>query len=57
MLAGSGDHSIEQWCLTAGQDWAVRVAYDAGLSVKPSGSLFASGMQLPGPWIPSGWYF
>ena len=57
MLAASGEHRIEQWCLTAGQDWAVRVAYEARLTVKPGGSLFLSGVHLPGPWIPSGWYF
>lgn len=57
MLAASGQHKIELWCLTAAQDWAVRVALDAGLTVKPSGPMFVSGMQLPGPWIPSGWYF
>ena len=57
MLAGSGQHKIQLWCLTAGQDWAVRVALDARLTVKPSGPLFVSGMQPPGPWIPSGWYF
>lgn len=57
MLAGSGDQKVEQWCLTAAQDWAVRVALEARLNVKPSGSLFTSGMNPPGPWIPSGWYF
>lgn len=57
MLAGSGEHKIKLWCLTAGQDWAVRVALEARLTVKPSGPLFVSGMQPPGPWIPSGWYF
>ena len=57
MLAGAGEHKVEQWCLTAAQDWAVRVALAARLTVKPGGSLFVSGMTLPGPWIPSGWYF
>ena len=57
LLAAGGEHKIEQWCLTAGQDWAVRVALEARLTVKPGGSLFVSGMALPGPWIPSGWYF
>lgn len=57
MIAGSGEHSIELWCLTAAQDWAVRVALEARLTVQPSGPLFVSGMQPPGPWIPSGWYF
>ena len=45
-------------CLTAGQDWAVRVALAARLVVKPTGPLFVSGRPLPpGPWVPSGWYF
>ena len=57
MLAASGGHKVEQWCLTARQDWAVRVALDARLTVTPSGSMFTSGMHPPGPWIPSGWYF
>lgn len=55
-LAQSGEKT-ELYCLTAGQDWAVRVALAARLSVKPGGPLFVSGMQPPGPWIPSGWYF
>lgn len=55
-LATSGEKT-ELYCLTAGQDWAVRVALSARLSVKPGGPLFVSGMQPPGPWIPSGWYF
>jgi GNAT superfamily N-acetyltransferase len=46
------------WHLTAQQDWAVRVALDARLSVVPAGPLFVSGLSRPpGPWIPSGWYF
>lgn len=57
MLAGSAEHKIQLWCLTARQDWAVRVALDARLTVKPSGPLFVSGTRPPGPWIPSGWYF
>jgi len=48
----------ELYCLTAGQDWAVRVALAAGLVVSGCGPLFVDGMdRLPGPWIPSGWYF
>jgi GNAT superfamily N-acetyltransferase len=46
------------WHLTAQQDWAVRVALSARLSVVPAGPLFVSGLDRPpGPWIPSGWYF
>ena len=57
MFAASGDKKISGYCLTAGQDWAVKVALAARLSVKPGGPLFVAGMQPPGPWIPSGWYF
>ena len=56
-LAEAGERA-ETWCLTAQQDWAVRVALDARLSVVGSGPLFVSGMPAPpGPWLPSGWYF
>jgi GNAT superfamily N-acetyltransferase len=52
------DGQAEIWCLTAQQDWAVRVALDARLAVEPGGALFVSGRdRVPGPWIPSGWYF
>jgi GNAT superfamily N-acetyltransferase len=46
------------WCMTAGQDWAVRVALAARMSVVPAGPLFVGGLDRPpGPWLPSGWYF
>ena len=57
MLAVHVKDRVELYCLTAGQDWAVRVALAARLSVTGSGPLFASGMAVPGPWLPSGWYF
>ncbi|MPZ72479.1 MAG: GNAT family N-acetyltransferase [Nitriliruptorales bacterium] len=48
----------EIYCLTAAQDWAVRVCLAARLAVSGSGPLFISGMDHPaGPWLPSGWYF
>jgi len=41
--------------LTAGQDWAVRVALDAGLALSPFGPVFVRGVLGPlRPWIPSG---
>ncbi|HZU81116.1 MAG TPA: GNAT family N-acetyltransferase [Acidimicrobiales bacterium] len=43
--------------LSAEQDWAVRVAHAARLTVRPQGALFVDGMAVPGPWVPSGWYF
>jgi ribosomal protein S18 acetylase RimI-like enzyme len=44
--------------LTAGQDWAVKVALAARLRVVPAGPLFMGGRKHPPiPWIASGWYF
>ncbi len=43
--------------LTAAQQWAFAVAHAARLSVRVTGALFVDGMDVPGPWIPSGWYF
>lgn len=43
--------------LTAAQQWAFAVAHRARLTVRVSGALFVDGMAVPGPWIPSGWYF
>jgi GNAT superfamily N-acetyltransferase len=46
------------WCMTAGQDWAVKVALAAGMKVTAAGPLFVDGLDRPpGPWLPSGWYF
>lgn len=56
-LAEAGDEA-EVWGLTSAQDWAVRVALAARLTVTGAGPLFISGRQRPpGPWLPSGWYF
>lgn len=62
--SGSAEDTPEQRakvrvnCLTARQDWAVRVALAARISVTPTGPLFVDGMpHPPGPWLPSGWYF
>lgn len=57
MLAETDDKA-QIWCLTAGQDWAVRVALDARMRVTPGGPLFVDGLDAPPrAWIPSGWYF
>ena len=57
-LIAAAEKKAEVWSLTAAQDWAVKVALEAGLAIKPGGSMFTSGMDaLPGPWLPSGWYF
>jgi GNAT superfamily N-acetyltransferase len=52
------DGKAAVWCMTASQDWAVRVALDARLRVRGAGPLFVDGLDRPpGPWLPSGWYF
>jgi hypothetical protein len=44
--------------LTAAQRWAVDVAMAAGLTLRPQGALFVEGIdRVPGPWLPSGWFF
>jgi GNAT superfamily N-acetyltransferase len=43
--------------LTAAQNWAFNVAHDARLSLRVDGAMFVAGMAVPGPWIPSGWFF
>ena len=44
--------------LTAGQNWAFSVCHAARLRLRVGGAMFVDGMdRLPGPWIPSGWYF
>jgi hypothetical protein len=43
--------------LTAGQDWAIGVALDAGLQLSPVGPIFAGGALGPmAPYVPSGAY-
>ena len=52
------DGKAQIWCMTAAQDWAVRVALAARMKVVASGPLFVGGLDRPpGPWLPSGWYF
>lgn len=49
---------VEIWGLTAGQNWAVKVALAAGLRLAAAGALFIAGREHPpGAWLPSGWYF
>jgi len=48
---------LDCYCWTASQGWAVGVALAARLTVAPAGPLFVSGRDVPGPWLPSGWYF
>lgn len=54
----AADGTFEAWCLTAAQDWAIRVALAARLKIVPGGALFIDGLdQPPRPWRASGWYF
>jgi GNAT superfamily N-acetyltransferase len=55
-LAGEeGDAVVDG--LTSNQDWAFSVAHAARLTLRVGGAMFVDGMTVPGPWIPSGWYF
>ncbi len=54
---GECDGDAGAYGLTAAQQWAFAVAHEARLSVRVTGALFVAGMDVPGPWIPSGWYF
>jgi GNAT superfamily N-acetyltransferase len=52
------DDNAQVWCMTAAQDWAVRVTLAARMRVIGAGPLFMHGRDHPpGPWLPSGWYF
>jgi GNAT superfamily N-acetyltransferase len=52
------DGKAQVWCMTAGQDWAVRVTLAARMKVVGAGPLFVDGLDRPpGPWMPSGWFF
>jgi hypothetical protein len=43
--------------ITAGNDWAIEVALDAGLSLTPDGPVFVRGETGPfAPYLPSGAY-
>lgn len=55
-LAGEEGDSLA-YGLTSAQDWAFSVAHAARLSLRVGGAMFVGGMNVPGPWIPSGWYF
>lgn len=54
---GRCDSKTVAYGLTAAQQWAFAVAHEARLTVRTTGALFVHGMAVPGPWIPSGWYF
>ena len=55
-LAGSEEQVLVHG-LTAAQQWAFDVFHQAHLSAQIRGSLFVDGMDVPVPWIASGWYF
>ena len=54
---GGADGAALVYGLTSAQNWAFTVAHAARLTVRVGGAMFVDGMALPGPWIPSGWYF
>jgi len=55
-VAQTGDNAVV-FGLTAAQNWAFDVAHRARLSLRVDGAMFVAGMPVPGPWIPSGWFF
>lgn len=55
-IGQSGDNVVV-FGLTAAQNWAFDVAHQARLSLRVDGAMFVSGMAIPGPWMPSGWFF
>jgi hypothetical protein len=55
-VAQTGDSAVV-FGLTAAQNWAFDVAHRARLSLRVDGAMFVAGMPVPGPWIPSGWFF
>ncbi len=55
-LAGA-EGEVSVYGLTAAQNWAFAVGHAARVTVEVTGAMFVDGMDVPGPWIPSGWYF
>jgi GNAT superfamily N-acetyltransferase len=55
-VAQTGDEAVV-FGLTAAQNWAFDVAHQARLSLRVDGAMFVAGVEVPGPWIPSGWFF
>jgi hypothetical protein len=57
LAAGSPGGSVHVDFVTAGNDWAIEVALDAGLSLSPDGPVFVRGEVGPlAPYLPSGAY-
>lgn len=54
---GGSEGEVVAYGLTAAQQWAFAVAHEARLTVRVGGAVFVGGMPVPGPWLPSGWYF
>jgi GNAT superfamily N-acetyltransferase len=55
-LAGAESDALT-YGLTSHQNWAFSVAHSARLTLRVGAAMFVDGMGIPGPWIPSGWYF
>jgi GNAT superfamily N-acetyltransferase len=57
LAAGEPGHPIHVDFISAGNDWAVTVALDAGLALSPDGPVFVRGDVGPlAPYLPSGAY-
>jgi GNAT superfamily N-acetyltransferase len=57
LVGGGPGATVNVDFLTAGQDWAVPVCMEAGLTLSPDGPMFAGGALGPlAPYIPSGAY-
>lgn len=55
-LAGPGEH-VAVTNIGPGNDWALRVVFDAGLTPRLDGALFSDGLDAPlAPYLPSGAY-
>jgi hypothetical protein len=57
MAGGAPGAPVHLDFITEGNDWAVAVALDAGLSLSPDGPVFVRGDTGPfSPYLPSGAY-
>ena len=54
---GESGTEVLAFGLTSAQNWAFDVAHRARLTLHVEGAMFVDGMDVPGPWVPSGWYF
>ena len=56
-MAAADDDEVSIWSITGAQQWAIEVAYAAGLKVTPTGPVLTKGRLGPmTPYIPNGQY-